>query len=172
MNNWPIISKLKDNGLKYFFKWRDTFIFSPPINHFFLSCILMLILHTDLNQKVHLNSPSLRSLFKHFWNIFCVLIVRMVGAVGKCGSSNPFCFPPAVAAKSLQSCLTVRPHGRQPTRLLCPWDSPGKNTGVACHCFLHHGCHSILFNEYTMIYLISPLLLAFKFAVVAISMPL
>ena len=22
------------------------------------------------------------------------------------------------------------PHGLEPTRLLCPWDSPGKNTGV------------------------------------------
>ena len=28
---------------------------------------------------------------------------------------------------------SVRPHGLQPTRLLCPWDSPGKNTGVGCH---------------------------------------
>ena len=27
----------------------------------------------------------------------------------------------------------MRPHRRQPTRLLCPWDSPGKNTGVGCH---------------------------------------
>ena len=26
-----------------------------------------------------------------------------------------------------------RPHGLQPARLLCPWDSPGKNTGVGCH---------------------------------------
>ena len=25
---------------------------------------------------------------------------------------------------------------RQPTRLPCPWDSPGKNTGVACHFLL------------------------------------
>ena len=24
----------------------------------------------------------------------------------------------------------------QPTRLPCPWDSPGKNTGVGCHCLL------------------------------------
>ena len=31
---------------------------------------------------------------------------------------------------------TVRPHRWQPTRLLCPWDSPGKNTGVGCHFFL------------------------------------
>ena len=29
-----------------------------------------------------------------------------------------------------QSCLTLRAHGLQPSRLLCPWDSPGKNTGV------------------------------------------
>ena len=27
-------------------------------------------------------------------------------------------------------------HGLQPTRLLCPWDSPGKNTRVGCHFFL------------------------------------
>ena len=31
---------------------------------------------------------------------------------------------------------SVRPRRRQPTRLLCPWDSPGKNTGVGCHCLL------------------------------------
>ena len=30
---------------------------------------------------------------------------------------------------------SVRPHRRQPTRLPCPWDSPGKNTGVGCHSF-------------------------------------
>ena len=30
----------------------------------------------------------------------------------------------------------VGPHGLQPTRVLCPWDSPGKNTGVGCHALL------------------------------------
>ena len=30
----------------------------------------------------------------------------------------------------------VQPHRRQPTRLPRPWDSPGKNTGVACHFLL------------------------------------
>ena len=29
-----------------------------------------------------------------------------------------------------------RPHGPQPTRLLHPWDFPGKSTGVGCHCLL------------------------------------
>ena len=42
----------------------------------------------------------------------------------------------AAAAKSLQLCLTVQPHGRQPTSLPRPWDSPGKNTGVGCHFLL------------------------------------
>src|SRR5574339_493031 len=31
---------------------------------------------------------------------------------------------------------SVRPHRWQPTRLLHPWDSPGKNTGVGCHFLL------------------------------------
>ena len=30
----------------------------------------------------------------------------------------------------------VQPHRWQPNRLLRPWDSPGKNTGVGCHCLL------------------------------------
>ena len=30
-----------------------------------------------------------------------------------------------------------RPHRLQPTRLLRPWDFPGKNTGVGCHCLSH-----------------------------------
>ena len=31
----------------------------------------------------------------------------------------------------------LRPHGLQPTRLLCPWSFPGKDTGVGCHFRLH-----------------------------------
>ena len=33
---------------------------------------------------------------------------------------------------------SVRPQGGQPTRLLRPWDSPGKNTGVGCHFLLQY----------------------------------
>ena len=31
---------------------------------------------------------------------------------------------------------SLQPHGLQLTRLLCPWDSPGQNTGVGCHALL------------------------------------
>ena len=39
-------------------------------------------------------------------------------------------------AKSFQSCLTLQPYKLQPTRLHCPGDSPGKNTGGSCHFLL------------------------------------
>ena len=42
----------------------------------------------------------------------------------------------AAAAKLLQSCPTLQPHRRKPTRLRYPWGSPGKNTGVGCHFLL------------------------------------
>ena len=35
-------------------------------------------------------------------------------------------------AQSLQWRLTLRPRGLQPAGLLCPWESPGENTGVGC----------------------------------------
>ena len=37
---------------------------------------------------------------------------------------------------SLQLCPTLCNWRRQPTKLPCPWDSPGKNTGVGCHFLL------------------------------------
>ena len=40
------------------------------------------------------------------------------------------CISPSVISDS------VGPHRQQPTRLPHPWDSPGKNTGVGCHCLL------------------------------------
>ena len=43
----------------------------------------------------------------------------------------------AAAAKSLQSCPTLcDPTDGSPLGSLCPWDSPGKNTGVGCHFLL------------------------------------
>ena len=38
---------------------------------------------------------------------------------------------------------SVWPHRWQPNRLLCPWDSPCKNTGLGCHLLLQcmHACY-------------------------------
>ena len=31
---------------------------------------------------------------------------------------------------------SLQPHGLQPDRLLCPWNFPGRNTGLGCHFLL------------------------------------
>ena len=49
---------------------------------------------------------------------------------------NHLCKWAAAAAVISVMSDSVRPHRQQPTRLPCPWDSPGKNTGVGCHFLL------------------------------------
>ena len=56
----------------------------------------------------------------HFSRLICDLNVLVLGAV---------------LSRSVMS-NSLRPYGRQPTRLLCPWNSPGKNTGMGCHALL------------------------------------
>ena len=72
-----------------------------------------------------------------YWNDTILIIL------GKIKYSNQFHFFFSkrwfVFFLSVQSLSRVRllvTHGLQPTRLLCPWDFPGKSTGVGCHCLL------------------------------------
>ena len=51
------------------------------------------------------------------------------------------CVCVCVQAQSVVS-NSSQPHGLQPTRLLCPWDFPGKHTGVGCHFLLQGIFHT------------------------------
>ena len=51
-----------------------------------------------------------------------------------------------VIVQSLSHVRLLRPHGLEPTRLLYPWDSPGRNTGAGCHFLLQR------FHLYALIY--------------------
>ena len=45
----------------------------------------------------------------------------------------------------LLSCVqSLQPHGLQPTRLPCPWNSPGKDAGVGCHFILQKDQHVVV----------------------------
>ena len=47
------------------------------------------------------------------------------------------CTQPLLGFPVTRLCLTLwPPHGLLPARLLCPWDVPGKNTGVRFHALL------------------------------------
>ena len=48
------------------------------------------------------------------------------------GSNLPACARPVASVVS----NFLRPRGLKPTRLLCPWDFPGKCTGVSFHALL------------------------------------
>ena len=58
-----------------------------------------------------------------------------------------------VKRRCLVASDSSRPRGLQPTRLLHPWDSPGKNTGVGCHFLLHIVCSSSIFFEIYFLFL-------------------
>jgi len=57
-----------------------------------------------------------------------------------------------------------RPHGLQPTRLLHPWDFPGKRTGAGCHRPLRR--HSIGWDN-SIVHFCSPAIVNFTFVTLA-----
>ena len=106
----------------------------PP--WFFLSCSVSL-------------DHSKRSLHSYLWLwwIYYLQIHLFWGQIVKIlypPTSSPdflfwdhFCMPLLLLQLSRFSLSdSVRPQRWQPTRLPHPWDSPGKNTGVGCHCLL------------------------------------
>ena len=59
-------------------------------------------------------------------------IVQMAFSSTSCPINSEFCC--CLVAKLCP--ILFRPYGLQPTWILCPWDFPGKNTGVGCHFLL------------------------------------
>ena len=68
--------------------------------------------------------------------IFFKMFTIAYGQCFRCFLLSKCYFSGCVHAKSLQLCLTLWPYELQPARLLCPWDSPGKNTELDCHALL------------------------------------
>ena len=55
---------------------------------------------------------------------------------------------------------SLQPHGLEPVSLLCPWNSPGKNTGVAYHfllqgIFMTDGSKPVLLHFRQILFLLS-----------------
>ena len=61
--------------------------------------------------------------------------IRMTVAYGHRVFKEPGVWAKCFVCSVAQSCLTLC-SPMEPSRLLCPWDFPGKNTGVGCHFFL------------------------------------
>ena len=81
-----------------------------------------LLIRSVADHEVH-HRPGLRAQGRRGWGD------------GREGSHcSPWAAPPELPSCKVSLCVfdSLRPHGLQPARLLCPWDSPDKNTGVGC----------------------------------------
>ena len=85
------------------------------------------VLHFNI-YLIHFNFYSVY-LFK-IWILYCYSFFF--------NNLNKWVFPFRLFCCCVTSVMSdsVRHHRLQPTRLPRPWDSPGKNTGVGCHCLL------------------------------------
>ena len=67
----------------------------------------------------------------------CLLLGRKVMTnLDSILKSKDMTLPTKVPLVKTMVFLTLQPHGLQPVRPLCPWDSPGKSTRVGCHFLL------------------------------------
>ena len=100
------------------------------------------------SSSIHLTSPRLTEEYR---SLNGVLSLNQMGTLAILTNmhiflpSSPFLYD--AYAKYLCCCCcsaasvvsdSVWPHRRQPTRLLRPWDSQGKSTGVGCHFLLQN----------------------------------
>ena len=86
-----------------------------------------------LTQYTEINSKWIQDL-----NVRPETIKLLEENIGKTLSDinhNRILYHPPPRVKEIND---VTPHGLQPTRLLHPWDFPGKSPGVGCHCLLRY----------------------------------
>ena len=68
------------------------------------------------------------------WEELDLLALKMEGGATRQGFRKPLEESESVSGSVVSDSL--RPHGLQSARLLCPWHFPGKNTGGGCHALL------------------------------------
>ena len=110
---------------------------------------LFILMITLLTGSCHL--MPLPSLTRWCGTTYCLAAHQAPRSLGfsrqEHWSGLPFPSPMHESENWKWSCSVMsdssRPQGLQPTRLLHPWDFPGKSTGLGCHCLLHH----ILFGK-------------------------
>ena len=115
-------------------------------------------LHFNLGtEKLLLNISQKPEAIKYWWSAILLLLLRSFSCAQLCATPKTAAhqvppslgfsrqehwsglpFPSPMHESESHSVMSDSSwsHGLQPTRLLCPWDFPGKSTGVGCHCLL------------------------------------
>ena len=84
------------------------------------------------SQFCHFSAIRILATYLHFLHLGCSHLTGMIISMWSMEHdvNVKLLFSRSVLSDSL------RPHGLQPSRLLCPWNSPGRNIGVGCHFLL------------------------------------
>ena len=119
---------LKESDTTEWLNWTDICInihldlicfLNSPVTFFTGLCLDTMFPDTSFNEVQEKKWP---------WGGFCFF---------PSSKKSLFCFSACVCVLSHFSLSdSVWPYGPQPTRLLCPWNFPGKNTGGGCHFLL------------------------------------
>ena len=90
---------------------------------------LLYLVGQFLGPSMLLQMTLFHSLFNG-WVLFHIIHIYIIMCVCVC-----VCM--CICGCSVTSVVSLYPHGLQPTRLPCLWDSTGKNTGVGYHALLN-----------------------------------
>ena len=102
-----------------------------------LPCCLCILVPILLSQGVHSCSSTLKLQSSIPVLLILLLCLILFSQLLLPSDNNTFKTVLKVKVLVVQLCLMLcNPHGLQPIRFLCPWNSPGKNTGVGSHSLL------------------------------------
>ena len=106
-----------------------------------LLLIIVTILLTTHNTSERIYYDQLSSflstqkvLLKELFLLLVTLTVYLISL--SCIHMEGQCFHSVICSVTSVVSDSLRPHGLQPIRFLCPWDLMSKNTGVCCHFLL------------------------------------
>ena len=105
--------------------WQPTPVFLPGKSHGWRSLAVY-------GPQGHKDSDTLKLLSMQV----CLLREHKIHKSSKRPQSKKFAVE--IGSWNMESSMSdsLRPHGLQPTRLLCPWNFLGNSTGVDCHFLL------------------------------------
>ena len=130
--------------------------------------MLLVVLSTNLSRFLNVPCPHL-SVKVGIWKLQFLLErgLRMFASFYFFCLLLMSCFYSSKSSLCMRVCSimsnSLQPHELQPTRLLCPWDFPGKNTGVGCKSSLQRSININIINSLLPLLKSSWFLLIFAF---------
>ena len=126
-----------------------------PVPHFYFNCFSGFEMISHCGFRFHFPNgwwcwTSFQGLIGYFYNFsgemsIQILFPHVIGLSFYCLVERdfPLCILDISLLSDICVCVShsvmsdsLRPYALKPARLLCPWNSPGKNTGVTCHSLL------------------------------------